>query len=71
MGPPYMVVGYVGSPASATVKRHPLGGGNPTLSTEQNMGILNEDVVVIKKAGDNTLITVNCPGKTCLGCDLC
>ncbi|KAF5783341.1 hypothetical protein HanXRQr2_Chr11g0506831 [Helianthus annuus] len=33
MGPPYMVVGYVGSPASATVKRHPPGGGNPTLST--------------------------------------
>ena len=30
--------------------------------------------VVIKeaqKAGENTLITVNCPDKTGLGCDLC
>lgn len=38
------------------------------------MGILNDDAVVIKeaqKAGENTLITVNCPDKTGLGCDLC
>ncbi|KVI06877.1 ACT domain-containing protein ACR10-like [Cynara cardunculus var. scolymus] len=38
------------------------------------MGILNEDAVLIKeaeKAGDNTIITVNCPDKTGLGCDLC
>ncbi|KAK9282679.1 hypothetical protein L1049_010899 [Liquidambar formosana] len=38
------------------------------------MGILYEDVVIIKeaeKAGDPTVITVNCPDKTGLGCDLC
>nr|XP_043617009.1 ACT domain-containing protein ACR10-like [Erigeron canadensis] len=35
------------------------------------MGILNDDAVVIKESGDNTLITVNCPDKTGLGCDLC
>lgn len=38
------------------------------------MGIIHEDAVVIKeaeKAGDETLITVNCPDKTGLGCDLC
>ncbi|KAD4586196.1 hypothetical protein E3N88_23797 [Mikania micrantha] len=38
------------------------------------MGILNDDAVVIKEpetAGDNTLITVNCPDKTGLGSDLC
>ncbi|KAI3508722.1 hypothetical protein L1887_23735 [Cichorium endivia] len=38
------------------------------------MGILNDDAVLIKeaeKAGDKTLITVNCPDKTGLGCDLC
>ncbi|GFS30098.1 ACT-like superfamily protein [Actinidia rufa] len=38
------------------------------------MGILYEDVVLIKeaeKAGDPTVITVNCPDKTGLGCDLC
>ncbi|XP_059666034.1 ACT domain-containing protein ACR10-like [Cornus florida] len=38
------------------------------------MGILYEDVVLIKeaeKAGDHTVITVNCPDKTGLGCDLC
>lgn len=38
------------------------------------MGILNDDAVLIKeaeKAGDTTLITVNCPDKTGLGCDLC
>ncbi|GKB97017.1 ACT domain-containing protein ACR10-like protein [Tanacetum coccineum] len=38
------------------------------------MGTLNDDAVVIKeaqKAGENTLITVNCPDKTGLGCDLC
>lgn len=38
------------------------------------MGILREDVVVIspaEKAGDPTVISVNCPDKTGLGCDLC
>ncbi|KAL6290737.1 hypothetical protein ACE6H2_008247 [Prunus campanulata] len=38
------------------------------------MGILHEDVVVInqaEKAGEPTVITVNCPDKTGLGCDLC
>ncbi|XP_052198457.1 ACT domain-containing protein ACR10-like [Diospyros lotus] len=38
------------------------------------MGILFEDAVLIKEAekrGDPTVITVNCPDKTGLGCDLC
>ncbi|KAI8032096.1 ACT domain-containing protein ACR10 [Camellia lanceoleosa] len=38
------------------------------------MGILSEDLILIKKAekpGDHTVITVNCPDKTGLGCDLC
>ncbi|KAE8670666.1 ACT domain-containing protein ACR9 [Hibiscus syriacus] len=38
------------------------------------MGILREDVVVVspaEKAGDPTVISVNCPDKTGLGCDLC
>ncbi|EXB96184.1 hypothetical protein L484_017032 [Morus notabilis] len=38
------------------------------------MGILHEDMVLIneeEKAGDPTVITVNCPDKTGLGCDLC
>ncbi|KAA3481586.1 ACT domain-containing protein ACR10-like isoform X1 [Gossypium australe] len=38
------------------------------------MGILREDVVVIspaEKSGDPTVISVNCPDKTGLGCDLC
>lgn len=38
------------------------------------MGILHEDMVVIsqaEKAGDPTVVTVNCPDKTGLGCDLC
>ncbi|KAJ0101375.1 hypothetical protein Patl1_06024 [Pistacia atlantica] len=38
------------------------------------MGILYEDVVVIRQAekpGDSIVITVNCPDKTGLGCDLC
>lgn len=38
------------------------------------MGILYQDVVVIsppEKSGDLTVITVNCPDKTGLGCDLC
>ncbi|KAK2634089.1 hypothetical protein Ddye_028881 [Dipteronia dyeriana] len=38
------------------------------------MGILYEDVVVIRQAekpGESTVITVNCPDKTGLGCDLC
>ncbi|OIW05141.1 hypothetical protein TanjilG_02614 [Lupinus angustifolius] len=38
------------------------------------MGILQEDVVIIRppeKDGDNTVLTVNCPDKTGLGCDLC
>ncbi|KAK7856666.1 ACT domain-containing protein ACR10 [Quercus suber] len=38
------------------------------------MGVLYEDVVVIRhaeKPGDPTVITVNCPDKTGLGCDLC
>lgn len=37
------------------------------------MGLLYDDAVVIKEAEnpeDNTLITVNCPDKTGLGCDL-
>ncbi|KAK2454937.1 ACT domain-containing protein acr10 [Trifolium repens] len=38
------------------------------------MGILYDDVVIIKppeKEGDPTVVTVNCPDKTGLGCDLC
>ena len=41
------------------------------------MGVLydyDEDVVLIRQAenpGDPTKITVNCPDKTGLGCDLC
>ncbi|GMN52898.1 hypothetical protein TIFTF001_022036 [Ficus carica] len=38
------------------------------------MGILHEDMVLItegEKSGDPTVITVNCPDKTGLGCDLC
>ncbi|KDP29171.1 hypothetical protein JCGZ_16560 [Jatropha curcas] len=38
------------------------------------MGILLEDVVIIRQAekeSDLSLITVNCPDKTGLGCDLC
>ncbi|XP_076938946.1 ACT domain-containing protein ACR10-like [Bidens hawaiensis] len=38
------------------------------------MGILHEDVVIIKppdKQDQATVITINCPDKTGLGCDLC
>ncbi|XP_048326498.1 ACT domain-containing protein ACR10 [Ziziphus jujuba] len=38
------------------------------------MGVLHEDLVLISQAekpGDPTVITVNCPDKTGLGCDLC
>lgn len=38
------------------------------------MGILHDDVVIIRqseKEGDPCVITVNCPDKTGLGCDLC
>ncbi|RYR03563.1 hypothetical protein Ahy_B06g082599 isoform A [Arachis hypogaea] len=38
------------------------------------MGILQDDVVIIRqpdKEGGPTVITVNCPDKTGLGCDLC
>lgn len=38
------------------------------------MGILYDDVVIIRppeKEDDPTMITVNCPDKTGLGCDLC
>ncbi|EOY18825.1 hypothetical protein QUC31_006336 [Theobroma cacao] len=38
------------------------------------MGILREDVIVIspaEKEEDSTVISVNCPDKTGLGCDLC
>lgn len=38
------------------------------------MGILNDDVVVIQKGknpGDPCVITINCPDKTGLGCDIC
>nr|XP_043612085.1 ACT domain-containing protein ACR10-like [Erigeron canadensis] len=38
------------------------------------MGILHEDVVIIKqseKKDEATVITINCPDKTGLGCDLC
>ncbi|XP_057438258.1 ACT domain-containing protein ACR10-like [Lotus japonicus] len=38
------------------------------------MGILQDDVVIIRppeKEGEATVITVNCPDKTGLGCDLC
>ncbi|XP_052173555.1 ACT domain-containing protein ACR10 [Diospyros lotus] len=38
------------------------------------MGILYDDVVIIRqseKEDDPTIITVNCPDKTGLGCDLC
>ncbi|XP_022747635.1 ACT domain-containing protein ACR10-like [Durio zibethinus] len=38
------------------------------------MGILHDDVVIIKqseKEGEPSVITINCPDKTGLGCDLC
>lgn len=38
------------------------------------MGILYDDVVIINQAdkeGEPSVITVNCPDKTGLGCDLC
>lgn len=38
------------------------------------MGIAWDDVVLIEhseKSGEPTSITVNCPDKTGLGCDLC
>ena len=38
------------------------------------MGILHDDVVIItqaEKEGDPSVITINCPDKTGLGCDLC
>uniref|UniRef100_A0A2N9INH0 ACT domain-containing protein ACR n=1 Tax=Fagus sylvatica TaxID=28930 RepID=A0A2N9INH0_FAGSY len=38
------------------------------------MGILHDDVVIIRpgeREGEPNLITVNCPDKTGLGCDLC
>lgn len=38
------------------------------------MGILHEDVVIIRqseKEGESSEITINCPDKTGLGCDLC
>uniref|UniRef100_A0A1J3GNI2 ACT domain-containing protein ACR n=1 Tax=Noccaea caerulescens TaxID=107243 RepID=A0A1J3GNI2_NOCCA len=38
------------------------------------MGILSDDVVIIRqseKEGDPSVITINCPDKTGLGCDLC
>ncbi|KAK8496083.1 hypothetical protein V6N13_035102 [Hibiscus sabdariffa] len=38
------------------------------------MGILHDDVVIVRqseKEGDPSVVTVNCPDKTGLGCDLC
>lgn len=38
------------------------------------MGILYDDVVMIRQSeieGEQSVITVNCPDKTGLGCDLC
>ncbi|KAL4341687.1 hypothetical protein GQ457_08G018980 [Hibiscus cannabinus] len=38
------------------------------------MGILHDDVVIIRQSereGDPSVVTVNCPDKTGLGCDLC
>ncbi|XP_059430381.1 ACT domain-containing protein ACR9-like isoform X1 [Corylus avellana] len=38
------------------------------------MGVLNDDVVVIQKGktpGEPCVITINCPDKTGLGCDIC
>lgn len=38
------------------------------------MGILQDDVVLVRpseKDDEPTVITVNCPDKTGLGCDLC
>ena len=38
------------------------------------MGIPSDDVVVFQKAkrpGEPCVITVNCPDKTGLGCDIC
>lgn len=38
------------------------------------MGVLHDDAVLIRhseKEGDASVITVNCPDKTGLGCDLC
>ena len=40
----------------------------------REMGLLNEDMVLIsqpEKIGDPFVITINCPDKTGLGCDLC
>lgn len=38
------------------------------------MGVQSDDVVVIQKAkqpGEPCVITINCPDKTGLGCDIC
>lgn len=38
------------------------------------MGILHDDVVIINKSkneAEPSVITINCPDKTGLGCDLC
>ncbi|KAG8483904.1 hypothetical protein CXB51_023442 [Gossypium anomalum] len=42
--------------------------------SSKDMGILHDDVVLISqsdKEGEPSVITVNCPDKTGLGCDLC
>lgn len=47
---------------------------NNNNNNKKIMGILHDDVVLIRppeKEGDPTVITVNCPDKTGLGCDLC
>ena len=41
---------------------------------EEEMGILCDDMVIIRpseKEGEPRVVTVNCPDKTGLGCDLC
>ncbi|KAM0949474.1 putative [Protein-PII] uridylyltransferase [Dioscorea sansibarensis] len=42
--------------------------------SDSDMGIISDDFVLIRQpetAGEPTVITVNCPDKTGLGCDLC
>lgn len=42
--------------------------------SDLDMGIISDDFVLIRQpetAGEPTVITVNCPDKTGLGCDLC
>lgn len=50
------------------------GGNAGSVSDGLGMGVASEDAVVVhlgKRAGEPSVITVNCPDQTGLGCDLC